>query len=347
MSKSPRKARKRSPEEEAVATLLESMTDTLREIVHLLAVGDRLGAAEELPDNSPSRRTATKRDGIDVQLSRFRIGVNSLISLRASTSWCSDLLVDESMSALGDGPKALRLMRQQYSQFGDERHADGTLPPDSFPHFFVWDTYLRVLALSELADEYPDHVRTAAALMDGWPMVVRHHLKHEDEFQRLTGLLGVGSEYPFDVSPRRKRGSGTLLFQYLEPIVFMFHRFRATYPTRKSKDEAQEFVRRVRFELDGDDRTEGEIPEAVLAAFRAALKLPPLTCVSAAAWSHKILVPYILATEIIDRSRAIPVLRNIWRHRAVKSIPTFRSRLESAVTDTLRRYGRSTREGSE
>jgi len=31
-------------------------------------------------------------------------------------------------------------------------------------------------------------------------------------------------------------------------------------------------------------------------------------------------------------------LKNIWRHRAVKSVATYRSRLASAVLDTLKRF---------
>jgi hypothetical protein len=67
----------------------------------------------------------------------------------------------------------------------------------------------------------------------------------------------------------------------------------------------------------------------------------PFTKSSAAEWSHCVIVPYILLTDGSDPANADePFLRNIWNHRSVKSIPTFRSRLESAVTDFLTRYSR-------
>ena len=53
-------------------------------------------------------------------------------------------------------------------------------------------------------------------------------------------------------------------------------------------------------------------------------------------------VPIILAEDAGTRETCkIVVLRNIWRHRSVKCRATFRSRLHSAVTDTLQRFGRS------
>ena len=72
-----------------------------------------------------------------------------------------------------------------------------------------------------------------------------------------------------------------------------------------------------------------------------AKSLPPLTKETARIWSQKIIVPLIMLEDAGTRETCeITALRNIWQHQSVKSRATFRSRLHSAVTDTLKRFGR-------
>ena len=70
-------------------------------------------------------------------------------------------------------------------------------------------------------------------------------------------------------------------------------------------------------------------------------ELPPLTQNTAREWSRKVIVPLIMLEDAgTPETCETPALRNIWRHRSVKSRATFQSRLHSAVTDTLQRFGR-------
>jgi hypothetical protein len=80
--------------------------------------------------------------------------------------------------ATGDGVEAARLIRRfQKLNPEDPREPDGSVSPESCPDEFAWDAYQRVEALDDLADEFPDHIRTAARSMHAWPMLMPRHTK--------------------------------------------------------------------------------------------------------------------------------------------------------------------------
>jgi hypothetical protein len=81
--------------------------------------------------------------------------------------------------------------------------------------------------------------------------------------------------------------------------------------------------------------------EEELAALRAARQLPPLTKATAILWAEKAVVPVIMATNARDwKNCGEPALQRIAEQRGVKSRATFKSRLLSAVSATLRRMAR-------
>lgn len=300
---------------------------------------DWLGDATKHPGGSEQRALAEVRDQVDWDLTdccrRFAV----LRRARAETTRFHDLLCDEVVDQKGDGPEALRLMRRYHSLFGDETDSNGEVPPETFPDSFVWDTYQRVAALAELAEKYPKHIRYSTRSMHGWPMIVSHHLDVRQEFLRISELLEVGADYPLAVGPRKRRGTKTPLLRYLEPLVWRLHVLRKVLLETEKTRGNEDFKRRLKPTW-WDFRDKEPTPE-VVDILRLVPNLPPLTQNAAREWSRKVIVPIILTEDAgTQETCKIPALRNIWRHRSVKSSATFRSRLHSAVTDTLQRFGR-------
>ena len=101
----------------------------------------------------------------------------------------------------------------------------------------------------------------------------------------------------------------------------------------------EEFVQRIHCFWWQSPDPEPEAEE--IAILRLVPSLPPLTRKTAREWSRRVIVPLILLDDAGTRETCeVPALRNIWQHRSVKSRATFQSRLHSAVTDTLQRFGR-------
>jgi hypothetical protein len=66
-----------------------------------------------------------------------------------------------------------------------------------------------------------------------------------------------------------------------------------------------------------------------------------LTKAAAAQWAEKAVVPLILVTDARDwKNCADPALQAVAKQKGVKSRATFKSRLLSAVSATLRRLAR-------
>jgi hypothetical protein len=225
--------------------------------------------------------------------------------------------------------------------FGDERDPDGQTQPESLPDSFAWDTCLRVEALAEMVERFPDHLRHGARLMSGWPMIVSQHLDHRPEFGRIAALLDLGADYPLDVGPRRRRGAATPLLRYLEPLVVQYHKAWLLEDGWRGKAAAPPAPSGKPEKRGPDAGAPASLEAAEQAIRRVLAALPPLTRESAAAWSRLVIVPHVMLHDAATAETCrVPVLQNIWRHRSVKSRATFRSRLHSAVSGTLGRFAR-------
>lgn len=127
---------------------------------------------------------------------------------------------------------------------------------------------------------------------------------------------------------------------YLEPLICRLDDFRDTMlwiASREAEPATPERIANAWQESLFDEKPS----DAVVDVLRRIPDLPVLTKGSAQAWSKEVIVPYILLTDGANPASAEePFLKNIWNHRGVKSVATFRSRLESAVTDFLTRYSR-------
>lgn len=300
---------------------------------------DWLGDANQHPEGSEQRELALVRDRVDLDLDHCCRQIDCFRRVRAETTRCGDLLVDVLCQRMGNCFDALRLMRRYHALSGDETDKDGKVVPETFPDMFAWDVYQRVSALAELAEQFPKHIRHSARDMHGWPMIVSHHLDGRHEFQRLAELLELGADYPLDVRPRKRRGTETPMLHYLEPLVWCLHVLRKVLIETEKTRGHEDFVRRLSpFWWDYPDKPP---TSEVVAILRLVPALPALTQRTAREWSRKVIVPIILTEDAgTQETCEILALRNIWRHRSVKSRATFRSRLHSAVTDTLQRFGR-------
>jgi hypothetical protein len=164
---------------------------------------DWLGDAKQHPQGSEKRRLADARDRLDFAWHRCFGTLAAINRLRAETTHCEDLLVDMVDRTMGDGPEALRLMERFHALFGDESNSDGETPPETFPDMFARDTYLRVCALTGLAEQFPKHIRHSARQMDGWPMLVSQGVDPTPEFHRLAHFLDIAAD---SADPKTSQG---------------------------------------------------------------------------------------------------------------------------------------------
>lgn len=300
---------------------------------------DDLGAAGEHPPGSDARQLCEVRDGVDLVLSRFVGSAGTYSKLRAERTRSVDLLVEEFHRQQGDFTAARRLMERYHALEGPELNAEGEPDGETLPAMVLWDTYLRVSALPRLLAQYPRHLRHNARLMHGWPINVAHHLDHRPEFERIAALMELGRDYPLDAGPRKRKGVETPLLRYLEPLVWRLHVLRQELTSPWVRKNGGNLADRISGSW-RDYRDPKPAPELVAVLERLA-GIPPLTRGTAVQWSREVITPVILLTDAKDRETcAEESLRNIWRHRAVKSRATFKSRLHSAVTDTLQRFAR-------
>jgi hypothetical protein len=316
-----------------IAKQMEHWGDALARFAHSL---DAVGDADKLPEGSNARRMAELRDHADFCLSH---SVGDLIAIkhsRAHTSRYLELVVDSASEARGDGVQFMKLM-ERYHELAPEEVENPDV--ESFPDQFLWDLAQRVEAFPELAERYPEHCHFAARHLQGLPMMVARHIDVTHEFRRLAEMLRVGTRHPFDVSHRKKRGGITPAMRYLEPLVWRMNTLRESLREEARREGGGVSAERVNWlwTLSYSRKT----PEAEIEILRRLPTLPALTKKCAPAWSKEIIVPYILETDGKNPASATkPFLKNIWKHRSVKSPATFRSRLESAVTDFLTRYSR-------
>lgn len=313
----------------------QQLTDWVKLATSFARSLDTLGAAENENLSKEERGLAELRDNYDLAFTRFLSFCRVVARQRAEKTRSLDLLVDVAMMAQGDGTDALHLMRRYHELFGPEDPHE----PESLPDSFAWETYGRVSALNEIADEFPEHCKHSARHMHGWPMIVSRHIDPNARLAEIVERLDLGSEYPLDVSPRRRRGTNSPMLRYLEPRVWRIHVTRKVLrETRKTRDN-ETLVSRL-YGLWWEYPDPAPKPE-VVNVLRQLSGLPDLTRKTAAEWSRKAIVPLIMATDAATPTSCTVIpLRNIWHHRSVKSSKMFASRLHAAVTDTLKRFGR-------
>lgn len=315
---------------------IKSLAERLAKIAYLF---ESVGDAKSYPEGSDMRRLAELRDHADFCLSRAASDLCRWADLRAETSRSPDLVCDVVVRAMGDSHECIKMIETYYRMMGDDTEGTGEIGAETFPDQFLWDLAQRVEAFPKFAERYPRHLYFAARHLHGLPMMVSHHIDVTHEFKHLAALLRMGSMHPLDVAPRQKRGGMTPALSFLEPLIYRLNTLREIL-TGESK-MADEPLTAERINWLWTYSYSEKTPEPVIEILRKVPLLPPLTKSSALEWSKEVIVPYILVTDAADPSQCQePFLRNIWNHRSVKSIPTFRSRLERAVTDFLTRYSR-------
>lgn len=274
---------------------------------------------------------------LDFALALIMRNICPFVRVRAKRTKCMDLLCD-TICRINGGADMVQLIRRWEKEFPQERAADGSLMPDSFPDQFAWATYERVEALDRLADDFPEHVRTAARQMHGWPMLARRHTNNRKRFQELATRLELGTEYPLDATESARFRPDTPLVRYLDPLICQLTYVRTVTKDSncKSAEEEREKLRLWLWDGQNERPTDGEVEAA------GALKqLPPLTKATAKEWAEKVVVPFIMVTDARDwKNCEDPAFQQIVKQRGVKSRATFKSRLLSAVSATLRRLAR-------
>ena len=320
--------------------LLKEIEDSADRLSSLALMFDSLGDANCHPEGSDKRRLAALRDHADFCLSRAASSLSCHMRVRAESSRSVDLVADSVITARGNGEDCIKLMNIYYQLMGDDTEGTGKIGPETFPDQFLWDLNQRVEDLPALAEKYPKHLYFAARHLQGLPMIVSHHLNIAPEFQRLSEILGLGSQHPLDVSPRKKKGGITPTMRYLEPLVWRLSSMQGILKNEVHREG--EFIKSDRIAWLWTYSYREATPEDQIEILRKLVLLPNLSKTSASIWAREVIVPFILVTDGANPSSSEePFLCNIWAHRAVKSIPTFRSRLESAVTAFLKRYGRA------
>jgi hypothetical protein len=297
---------------------IQSLAGRLAKIACLFeTAGDAMSHAE----GSDMRLLAELRDHADFCLNRAAGDLNHWAEVRAETSRSPDLVCDVVGRAMGDGNKCIKLIETYYRMMGDDTEGTGQIDAETFPDQFLWDLAERVETFPKFAERYPKHLHFAARHLQGLPLLVSHHLDVSYEFDRLSALLGMGTWHPLDVSPRRKRGAITPAMQYLEPVVWRMDNMRRIL-TEIGEREGQPIPSDRISGLFTRRRAES-VPEAEIEIYRKLTEMPGLIRSTAPAWSKKVIVPYILATDGADPANAEhPFLRNIWNYRDVKSTAT-------------------------
>ena len=155
---------------------------------------DWAGDAAGHPEGSEEQALARARDKIDEAFTKLAVGAMAAGRWRARSSRSLYLLCTMAHLTQGDASEALRVIDRLQEFPGEDGEAEGEV--ESFPDAFAWDTYLRVIALVELAEKYPGYLRYSARQMHGWPMIVSPQIDPLPELHRITGGLEVGADCP-------------------------------------------------------------------------------------------------------------------------------------------------------
>jgi len=277
---------------------------------------------------------------IDVALTMISRNFLHRLQSRGAVTQYTDLLcevIHGMVIAYGMKPAEL-LRRYQKLTPQDGLDEDGSLTEGSFIESFARDVYQRVKALDKLADEFPDEMRFAARRMHAWPMLMHRHTSNRRRFEQLADRLELGADYPVDAGNGARFRPDTPMIRYLDPLIYRLHVMCWELGDMQFDSIKTEQSMLLQVWLDWPDEPPGE---EVLSPLRAARQLPRLTKAKASQWAEKVLVPLILATDARDWQHCTePVLQKIAGQIGVKSRATFKSRLQSAVSATLRRLAR-------
>ena len=315
-----------------VVAILDQMSELARGYEEILRRKDEKSVAM----HATARRILDQLDFALAFVLRQRL---ARMRSRGAVTQNLDLLGQLTEMAIGDGVEAAGLIRRYQSlNPEDPRNADGSPVSESYPDLFAWDAYQRIEALDDLADEFPDYLRTAARQMHAWPMLMHRHAHNRRRFKQLAQRLELGVKYPTDASEGARFRPDTPLVRYLDPLINRLHGVcRETRNMQfESIEQEQHLLYRMWWSWPKDRPN-----EEVIAVIHAARLLPPLTKATAAQWAEKALVPLILVTDARDYTNCTePVLKKISEQKGVKSRATFKSRLLAAVTATLQRLAR-------
>ena len=262
--------------------------------------------------------------------------IKPLVSWRAEVSNCQELILDVLFSRIGRGDEAAALARQYQQRFPGK---EGEYYDDNVMAYFAYQVYRQVAVLDPLAKEFPELMRSATRGMNAWPMLLYRYNRKPGKFEEMADLLQLGRDYPLDVGKGAKHHPDTPMVIYLDGLLCELHRVwsvtRAeSYASQEKEDERL-----------GDLWREYPDPmpnEKILELLRLARRLPALTKETSEQWSKTVVVPLILETDAQDwKACRRPALKQIAGQRDVKSRATFKSRLLSSVSKTLKSLARA------
>lgn len=182
----------------------------------------------------------------------------------------------------------------------------------------VMETVRHVERLAELSAKFPELFKVVARHMPAWPVMRFKRETMHDAFRHVLYRLELGEDYPVDLSHNARSHPSSAMGQYLTRWVVRLHRFRL----RKEW-------------INGARRPHSSELKSLL---ELAVRMPLLTKATSDDWSRRVVVPLIMLCDAgCDEATCNEAaLKTIWRHGAVKSVATFRSRLLTNVRQTLR-----------
>jgi len=110
-----------------------------------------------------------------------------LLVHRAARTKNADLLRLGINNAIGQGDIAVPFIRRYQELFPKaDLLSDGTVGTGNFIDLYAREAYARMDELDTLADEYPDHMRTAAVDMNAWPMLQFRDHDNRERFEEIA-----------------------------------------------------------------------------------------------------------------------------------------------------------------
>lgn len=355
---------------------LERTKATIKQALLVARALDWVGKASDHEPGTEKRALAEVRDEVDRLFAWFTSGLQGTLQVHAMRTLSEEALTVASLVARGDGRAALEAVEREYELFSDEsttmeaavwherarlqeagltpaeidarneemeeraKEKVGKVETETLMGALVLEAYARVEQAQGIARRYPKHVAFYAKSMPGWPMVVRQHLDGRAEFAETVDRVKVGAAYPLDVSWRKKRGTDSPMLRYLDPLIVGLDDLHCLRNRFQPEEAALDGFLADRWDSFTEAwRTRRKTAPEVVSALRGIAAVGRLTKGTARDWTTKVLVPLIMVTDArTPETCEEPALQNIWRHEAVKSPATFKSRLYSQVLQTLERY---------
>ena len=275
---------------------------------------------------------------LDFALALFLRHLLPMARVRAKVSRSSDLILEVLHTLEGDGLDAGSLIRSYQERFPGEF----SVPGDSCDHnsisYYAWTVYQHVKVLERMAEESPDLMLCSTRQMNSWPMLHYLHRNERERFDRVAARLELGKDYPLDASKNAKHRPETPMVIYLDDLVCQLHWIWEVTSAESYESVANEKARLAHLWREYPDPMPAENILELLMLLR---RLQPLTKATSEQWSKTVVVPLILETDAQDwKACEKPALAQIARQRDVKSRATFKSRLLSSVSKTLKSLAR-------